>query len=62
MCEVWLIQVGCSFYDDNVDLLCGYELLIQLVWCIVEGKLGVLNVGYMVFVVIELMFVVVVWF
>lgn len=53
--EVRLTQAGHSFYDDNADLLRGYESSIQLARRIAEGKLGSLNVGYMAFAATELM-------
>jgi DNA-binding transcriptional LysR family regulator len=53
--EVRLTQAGRSFYDDNADLLRGYESSIQLARRIAEGKLGSLNVGYMAFAATELM-------
>jgi DNA-binding transcriptional LysR family regulator len=53
--EVRLTQAGRSFYDDNADLLRGYESSIQLARRIAEGKLGALNVGYMAFAATELM-------
>ncbi len=53
--EVRLTQAGRSFYDDNADLLRGYESSVQLARRIAEGKLGALNVGYMAFAATELM-------
>ncbi|SMG36689.1 LysR family transcriptional regulator [Paracoccus sp. J56] len=53
--EVRLTQAGRSFYDDNANLLRGYEDSIQLARRIAEGKLGTLNVGYMAFAATELM-------
>lgn len=53
--EVRLTQAGRSFYDDNADLLRGYESSIQLARRIADGKLGSLNVGYMAFAATELM-------
>lgn len=53
--EVSLTQAGQQFYQDNSDLLRGYDEAIQTARRVAEGKSGLLKVAYMAFAATELM-------
>lgn len=53
--EVSLTQAGQRFYQDNAEVMRGYDEAIRAARSVAEGKSGLLRVAYMAFAATELM-------